>query len=177
MLHVWAMESPWEFRWSASTMCGFGVDGSIWPSVAQLQIFIHANNFCILLVLSSGSPCPTHSVLYCVLHYLCELCFCVTSSSSEECVSNGSVAKGVDSTVWRAMCTLVVYTGLVRVLSCLGTQEYEAVKGAPPLLNALWVVLSGFPNQMHFSAKFQHSVDHLFYYVCAAALGHNNGKA
>ena len=74
------------------------------------------------------------------------------------------------------MCTLVAYTGLVRVLSCLGTQEYEAVKGAPPLLNALWVVLSGFPNQVRCNAKFLHNVDHLSYYVCSAALGHNNIK-
>ena len=29
----------------------------------------------------------------------------------------------MDSTVWRAKCALVAYTGLVRVLSCLGTQN------------------------------------------------------
>ena len=29
----------------------------------------------------------------------------------------------MDSTVWQAKCALVAYTGLVRVLSCLGTQN------------------------------------------------------
>ena len=37
-------------------------------------------------------------------------------------------------------------------------------------------ILLGFPNQVDFNAKFLHSVDHLSYYVCSAALGHNNIK-
>ena len=55
----------------------------------------------------------------------------------------------------------------------LGTQQY---KGASPSLNTLWVVLLGIPNQMHFNTKLLHSVDHLSYYVCSAALAHNNIK-
>ena len=72
------------------------------------------------------------------------------------------------------MCALAAYAGLVRVLSCLGAPKYEGVKGEAPSLNALRVVLLGFPIQVHFSAKFLHSVDHLSCYVCATALGHNN---
>ena len=84
----------------------------------------------------------------------------------------------MDFTVSRAMCALAAYAGLVRVLSGLGTPKDEGVKGESPALNALRVVsaLLGFPIQVHFSAKFLHSVDHLSYYVCATALGHNNVK-
>ena len=74
------------------------------------------------------------------------------------------------------MCALAVYAGLVRVFSCLGTPKYEGVKGESPSLNALRVVLLGFPIQVHFSAKFLHSVDHLSCCVCATALGQNNVK-
>ena len=62
---------------------------------------------------------------------------------------------------------------LLCLLSCFGTQQY---KGASPSLNILWVVLLGIPNQVHFNTKLLHSVDHLSYYVCSAALGHNNIK-
>ena len=65
---------------------------------------------------------------------------------------------------------------LLCVLSCLGTQQYKGVKGTSLSLNALWVVLLGFPNQVHFSAKFLHNVNHLSYYLCSAALGHSNIK-
>ena len=65
---------------------------------------------------------------------------------------------------------------LLYVLSCLGTQQWKGVKGASPSLNALWVVLLWFPNHVRCNTKFLHSVDHLSYYVCSAALGHNNIK-
>ena len=57
--------------------------------------------------------------------------------------------------------------------------EYKGVKVLTSIpLTKCFVsgILLGFPNQVHFSARFLHSVDHLSCYVCSAALGQDNIK-
>ena len=65
---------------------------------------------------------------------------------------------------------------LLCVLRCFVTQQYKGVKWSSPSVNALWIVPLWFPNQVHFNAKFLHSVYHVSCYVCSATLGHNYPK-